>query len=143
MLEGSDWVEHYKPVDLAGKVVLDLGAGEGESARFFLEHGARKVICIEADPKAYENLAKNAQKFPNQLTAIYGYFNLGHLDLEYDFLKCDIEGYEEVLLDVELKTPSVIEVHGLQLKDKFQAKGYRIDKNFNMAGYITYAYWNC
>ncbi len=38
----------------------------------------------------------------------------------------DIEGYEEVLFGLELKTPAAIEVSGLQLCDKFAATGWRI-----------------
>jgi hypothetical protein len=59
----------------------------------------------------------------------------------------DIEGYEEALLGVKLETPAAIEVHGLQLCDKFEAAGWRIkalneecEKGY---GCTKYAYWQC
>jgi len=61
-------------------------------------------------------------------------------------MKMDVEGYEEALLDVELTRPAVIEVHGLQLRDKFQQKGYRIAYNEITAKKyecICFAYWMC
>lgn len=72
-------------------------------------------------------------------------FQLSDLDLDCDFVKIDIEGYEEELLDVDIKKPVVLEVHGLQLRDKFRAKGYSIaesdysSKNFRCG---SFAYKN-
>jgi len=40
------WHKHYLPI---GQTVLDVGAGCGETALFYLKHGAQRVICIEAD----------------------------------------------------------------------------------------------
>ncbi len=62
-------------------------------------------------------------------------------------MQMDIEGYEEALLGVELSVPAVIEVHGLQLRDKFLKKGYRISySNFDVErGFAccSYAFWKC
>ena len=145
--ETSDWEKHYLPIDLHGKVVLDVGAGEGETAMFFLQHGASKVICIEAEPGAYGYLALNQRKHPKYITATNSKFELSQLNIPHDFLKMDIEGYEEILLDVKLKTPAATEVHGLQLCDKFKAAGWRINTtNTDCAkgyGCVRYAYWKC
>jgi hypothetical protein len=144
--EVSSWQAYYLPVDVKGKTVLDVDAGEGESAKFFLEHGAKKVVCIEPDSASYRNLLKNTKRFKG-IEALNEYFSLQHLTIPHDFLKMDIEGYEEALLQTKLDQPAVIEVHGLQLRDKFKASGYRIEysshpdqKEFNCQ---SYAYWNC
>lgn len=41
------WHKVYLP---CGEYPIDIGAGNGETAQFFLNHGAKKVICIEPDP---------------------------------------------------------------------------------------------
>jgi hypothetical protein len=145
--ETSDWEKHYLPVDLRGKVVLDIGAGEGETAMFFLKHGASKVVCVESCPDAYTYLAVNQRNHPHRITAINSKFQISQLNIAHDFLKMDIEGYEEVLLGVKLVTPAAVEVHGLQLSDKFEAAGWRIkpmneecEKGY---GCVKYAYWRC
>jgi SAM-dependent methyltransferase len=141
--ETTDWSKHYLPIDLKGKTVLDVGSGEGETARFFLQHGAAKVICIEPDKEAFSYLKLNASK--NRLIALNKTFELTDLSIPHDFLKMDIEGYEEILLTVKLNTPTVLEVHGLQLRDKFRKAGWRIDNEATKKDYActSYAYWMC
>ncbi len=145
--ETHDWEKHYLPIDLRGKVVLDVGAGEGETAMFFLQHGASKVVCIEPELEAYSYLAFNQRKHSERITAINSKFELRHLKTPHDFLKMDIEGYEEVLLGVELDSPAAIEVHGLQLCDKFKVSGWRINTTNTACakgyGCVRYAYWKC
>jgi hypothetical protein len=114
---------------------------------FFLKHGASKVVCVESCVDAAKYLAANAHNHPDRLTAINDKFQLSHLKIPHDFLKMDIEGYEEVLLSAKLETPAAVEVHGLQLSDKFQAVGWRIKPmNEECAkgyGCVKYAYWRC
>ncbi len=145
--ETVDWEKHYLPIDLRGKVVLDVGAGEGETAMFFLRHGASKVVCVESCVDANKHLAVNERNHPGRIVAITDKFQLSQLEIPHDFLKMDIEGYEEVLLGVKLETPAAVEVHGLQLGDKFEAAGWRIKPmNEECAkgyGCVKYAYWRC
>ena len=122
--EYPQWLEHYVPFSLVGKTILDVGAGEGETARFFLEQGATFVICIEPDPKCLLALRANAKNRP--ITVIPEKFKLEHLKLTFDFMKMDIEGYEEALLGEKIDFPCVIEIHGLQLLDKFTSQGYKL-----------------
>lgn len=138
------WIQSYLALNLAGLTVLDVGAGEGETAKFFLDHGAAKVVCIEPCKKAYRYLARNSSVHPEVL-AVNKRFSLSDLCLPHDFLKCDIEGYEEELLDADLSVPAVVEVHGLQLRDKFKRTGWRICNNNNLNDYgcTSYAYWMC
>lgn len=144
--ESLDWKRHYLPISVKNLVILDVGAGEGETAKFFLDNGARKVICIEPSKESFMYLKRNAASHP--IVPLNKFFEM--LDLltqSFDFLKMDIEGYEESLLETKLSCPAVVEVHGLQLKDKFQKAGWRIKYRSpqDVKGYncLTYAYWNC
>ena len=141
--ETGDWTKHYLPINLKGKTILDVGAGEGETARFFLRHGATKIICIEPNKEAFSYLKLNTSK--NRLVALNKPFELSDLNIPHDLIKMDIEGYEEILLNVELDTPAVVEVHGLQLRDKFKAARWRIDDEATKKDYActSYAYWLC
>lgn len=146
LLFGEDWDKYYLPIDVSDLTILDVGAGEGETAKFFLDRGAAKVICIEPEPTALKTLAKNALNHPGKLEVHAKFFELTDLSIKHDFMKMDIEGYEEILLDLlELPSPSVIEVHGLQLRDKFRKHKYRIDdtSTVNGMGCASFAYWNC
>lgn len=137
----DDWVKHYLPLSLKGKTVLDVGAGEGETAKFYLEHGVRKVICIEPDTQSFRLLQVNAANWP--IECCNKKFDISDLNRSFDFMKMDIEGYEEELLNAEFDKPCVIEVHGLQLRDKFENAGYITTYGSQKAaGCICYAYKN-
>jgi len=79
------WHRAYLPV---GKTVLDLGAGCGETAQFYLNHGAEKVISIESDSNCYNMLRSNFAD-DHRVIPI-----LAHIDS----IKCDIEGGERDLV---------------------------------------------
>lgn len=127
VLEYQDWLENYLPISVKGLTILDVGAGEGETARFYLEHGAKKVLCIEPHHESYLRLAMNAKNRP--MVCFNKRFTLSDLQMQFDFMKMDIEGYEEPLLNVQFTKPCVIEVHGLQLRDKFAKAGWIIKKS--------------
>jgi predicted RNA methylase len=82
------WHRAYLPI---GGTVLDLGAGCGETALFYLNHGAEKVISIESDSDCYEKLRTN---FAGDRRVIA-------LHARVDSIKCDIEGGER---DMVLET---------------------------------------
>jgi SAM-dependent methyltransferase len=81
-LELDLWHRAYLPVK---GTVLDIGAGCGETAFFYLNHGADRVICIECDQTALEYLRENFQK-DSRVTII---------DARIDDIKIDIEGGEK------------------------------------------------
>jgi hypothetical protein len=108
---------------------------------FFLNHGAKSVICIESDNNAYSKLLDNAFYHRDKILPYHHFFKLVQFKMfNFDFMKMDIEGYEEILLKTKLSKPSVIEIHGLQLRDKFQKQEYRI---VNCAMPLSFAYWKC
>ena len=150
--ELTDWQNNYLPIDVKGKTVFDIGAGEGETALFFLANGAKKVYGIELESYPYYTLARNARVInelyrAKKLEVYKRAFKIGDLyHTEIDLIKIDIEGYEESILDVDhntLKTPMVIEIHGLQLKDRFESLGYRLNRHVKAGWWTCYGFWKC
>lgn len=120
----DEWLKYYLPFSVEGLTILDVGAGEGETARFYLEHGAKKVICIESDPEAFKLLLKNSQG--RSMVCLNKKFSISDLNMDFDLVKVDIEGDEEALLNVDCKKAIVVEIHSPQLAEKFRDKGYII-----------------
>jgi len=106
------WERLYLPRFLEGKTVLDVGAGCGETAFFYIYHGAKRVVCIESDPLACKLIEVNRQRLNLNIEIICSKFNLEHLYIPHDFMKMDIEGGEVELLKFDGPiAPCVIEVH--------------------------------
>lgn len=84
--ELPQWHADYLP---AGKTVVDLGAGCGETAHFYMMHGAERVIAIESDQDAYALLVENMKRYGDRVTCILA---------KVDNVKVDIEGGEEGML---------------------------------------------
>jgi 16S rRNA G966 N2-methylase RsmD len=124
------------PFSLKGQTVLDIGATNGEVAWWYLnKFGAKKIICIECDEEKLQYLRQNKAVLKN-IEIIPEQLNMKHLLREdYDFIKCDIEGYEMILIDYmnqgyKLK-PCVLEVHTNWIKDRFVEKGFSVRKTTN------------
>ena len=88
--ELNQWHTQYLPVS---GTVLDLGAGCGETALFYLNHGATHVVCIEGDLRASSFLRQNFGN-DSRVTIVPRYVSS---------IKVDIEGWEKGM---------VVEVHG-------------------------------
>jgi hypothetical protein len=80
---------------LEGKEVMDLGAGCGETAFLFLNHGASRVHCFESDPAALELLKRNFGGDPRVTIN----------QVQIGFIKIDIEGAEKDMV-VETHFPA-------------------------------------
>ena len=91
--ELEKWHEYYLPAQ--GKTVLDLGAGCGETAFFYLNHGAKHVISVEPPGPALDLLRRNFGDDP-RVTIV---------PASVDRIKIDIEGFEEGML-VETHFPT-------------------------------------
>jgi hypothetical protein len=96
--EKSLWEKWYGN-DFRNKIVLDIGAGAGETASFFFNRGAKMVVAIENNETALKYLEENRLRNNWFLAIIRTPFNLSHLNLPHDYLKMDIEGAEIALLD--------------------------------------------
>jgi len=113
-------VAAYRTLDVRGKVVLDVGAFNGDSARLFLKNGARKVIAIESNPDYARKI-----NMP-RVEVIAEPFRLEHLSIPHDCCKFDIEGWEALLIPVAEKLkPTVLEAHNWWVVEQFENKGFR------------------
>ena len=125
------WEYQYLPVDVKGKVILDIGAGEGESAVLYLSHGAEKVTAIEPNPVAFKVLEENVKANDLPIVAINEKFDLKHLQIDHDFLKMDIEGHEVSLLDLPADYDlGQCAIEGHPLNGRFV--GHEIAKKFGL-----------
>jgi hypothetical protein len=106
------WEKNYLPVSAKGKVVLDVGAGCGETSAFYIAHGASKVVAIEPDKRAYSLLVRNVKANSLNVVPIRKPFELSDLSIPHDLLKIDAEGAEVALLDYQgLLGDCVVEAH--------------------------------
>ncbi len=51
----------YLDIDVNGELVLDIGAGYGETAIYFSKRGASRVIAIEPCPSIYSEMLENLE----------------------------------------------------------------------------------
>lgn len=105
-----------------GKTILDIGAYNGDTAKLFYNNGAEFVICIEKDKEIFNEIKKNIKYSAYLLNESFNPDK--HLKLNYDAIKCDIEGYEILLLDYNITVPIVVEVHNWYLYEQFLKHGY-------------------
>jgi hypothetical protein len=118
-----EWERYYlPPFSLSGRTVLDVGAGCGESALFYLVHGADKVICVESNPTSLSFLKENAETNNWNVEIVPGDFSLAMLDYPVDFMKMDCEGCELALLKVDKLPPLSLEVHDLSVLQSLTRK---------------------
>src|SRR6266540_4032936 len=110
--ELEQWHRGYLPKDGVAGTVLDVGAGNGETAQFFLNHGAEHVICIEP----YSDLLVQNFGKDDRVTIVPRSVNL---------VKVDCEGGERNM---------VIEVH-------FQYRWMKIKESVNLKTIRLEEYW--
>lgn len=118
--EWKDWIRFYLPhFSLKEKTVLDVGAGCGETAYFYFQHGAEKIIAIEMDELQVSLLKKNAEVNKWNIKLIPRAFEIEDLRREkFDLAKIDIEGGERELLKLDkIDFPLVLEAHGTYMRD--------------------------
>jgi hypothetical protein len=123
--ESRRW-NYYLPLNgVKGKLILDVGGGCGETAKFFLEHGAFRVDIIESNEKCREFLDYNSEY--HNIRAWIKKFDIRDIYYDYyDLIKLDIEGYETELIPYldEFNIDMVLETHSRYVTDKFIEKGF-------------------
>jgi len=125
--EGEDWERNYlplKPVPKKG-MILDAGAGEGETILFYAKRGFRNFVAVESDLKAYSHLLRNVERlkmFGLQVVARNKSFDAEDLE-GVKFAKIDVEGGERELLAVDsLPCEMIVEIHNSSLFHDFKSK---------------------
>ena len=124
-IDWNDYQRFYVPKGgLKGLQVLDVGAGEGETAKFFIEQGASLVVCVEKDLEKVKRLRINAEHFGWPVRIIPGPFYYTQVYLYGgDFVKVDVEGAESELLELpKIDFRLAVEIHGRELYQKFRTK---------------------
>jgi hypothetical protein len=104
--------EHYRGLPVLDRLVLDLGALDGDTAIYFRLRGARHVVAVECDPNAARRLRSNlARNGVTEVTVVEERAQrlepyIEQLDRAVPdaasrpiSLKMDIEGDEEPLLE--------------------------------------------
>ena len=124
--EFTKWPRDYKfPSSLKNKTILDIGAGCGETIFYFALKGCRNFIAVEPNTQCADLLRKNAENNALNIRVYNDIFRKSHLNGNFDFIKCDCEGGESILLEEEISKPTSLEVHGLDLIKKFQEKHFK------------------
>lgn len=127
--ESMLWAKFYLPLSVKGMTILDVGAGCGETAAFYLSHGAKGVVAIEPNPFAFTLLQVNAKKLGGRIKPIFDFFKISQLSIKHDFLKMDAEGAENELLKYNGELgPCVIEAH----ENKFVGIAENLAKRFGL-----------
>ena len=128
IFELPEFKKYYlPPFSLKGKTVLDIGACCGETAWFYLKQGAQKVICIEPDPTRVKMIEINKKNLNMNVEIIADCFRPEHLSLEHNFVKCDIEGYETLLLPyAKSLKPCILEAHTWLIREQFEKEGFHV-----------------
>jgi SAM-dependent methyltransferase len=131
LYERKRWENQYlPPYGVKDKTILDIGAGAGETAKFFLDHGAKNIIAVEINPYALPSLRRNASK--HHITVIEKPFATSMLQLPHDYMKMDIEGYETSLLMDDClewyKKPCIVEAHNKFIIDGLTKAGFQGDE---------------
>jgi hypothetical protein len=121
--EWQAWKNWYLPPwSLKGKTVLDVGAGCGETALFYYYHGAKKVIAVEPQASITPLLKTNMERNKWDMQIVEGPFQLSMLGWNFDFMKMDGEGCEDLLLEVDRLPPCAIEVHRGPILDSLKER---------------------
>lgn len=120
--------DFYSFPKIGDLTILDIGAGCGETAWKFLDDGAKSVIAIECDPKRFHMLQQNVVKLGMAVLPVGEPFQIEHLSrFNYDLIKCDVEGYEMLLVEYGgVLKPCIVEVHTNWIRDRFIDHGFRI-----------------
>ena len=115
--EWSAWIKCYTPSLPFTKdsLVLDAGAGEGETVFFFYMLGFRRFRCIELNPEKFRILETNTQVLRDAGCELENRPFTAYDVIGVDFAKIDVEGGERELLNLSPSTlpkEVVLETHG-------------------------------
>ena len=148
-LTQENFENHWGYPDFKDKVILDLGADMGSTAKCFLAYGAKKAICVEGDSGLFETLKKTHPDA--ELCFIDSEEKMKSLLTKYDadIVKIDIEHGEKWLLPqtdelIGKFKEWLIEWHTGILRDEIEKKfikaGFSVVKKFGWTTEIGVTY---
>jgi SAM-dependent methyltransferase len=100
-------------------LILDAGAGEGETVMFYYLLGFRRFRCVEPNRLAFELLKGNVAKLGNTEIHLFNRRFSAHDVYGVDFAKIDVEGGEVELIEADkrnLPREIVVETHSLAVQ---------------------------
>ena len=102
----------YKFLPVNGNVVIDIGASIGDSSIYFASQGAKKVIALEPDARAFELAKKNiaANNFDDKIDLIQAGCT-GTNTFHYDsYVLRDSMNLEQILDKCEKTLPKILKL---------------------------------
>jgi len=133
----KDDIAAYSLLPVRGKVVLDIGAYDGDTAELFLRLGAKRVICIEPNFNRYMKIVRNLCYRGKPVIADDKQFDETDLkDYNWDCMKMDCEGYEALLYErgwhkYIQDRPVVLEAHNWHVKEELEKIGFTTIKTLD------------
>lgn len=134
--EWDNWKEEYFIPSNKIQTVFDVGCDYGSTMLFFdVEYGIKNFIINDIDKLCIDIAMLNSRL--NDWNIIKSYsepFNLDMLyDNQFDLMKMDIEGGEEILLSLpEINFPLILEVHNRILEEEFRKRKFIVTKRRNV-----------
>ena len=112
--EFQEWEKYYLPPASVPKhaLILDVGARDGDSALFYVNHGYTNLRLIEPNPEYWPNLLANAEelRLRADIEVRQKRFTLDDLD-GVAFVKMDCEGCEQEYDYKNFGIPYAVETH--------------------------------
>ena len=138
------WNTQTLGVSYKDKIILDLGAANGDSAGYFIFEGAKCVIAVDGDVKLFGQLKENSKAFEGKIIPILLQIekpeDIEKLIVEFkpDIVKSDIEGAEVHLYNIKdeiwkMVPEYLVESHegyGFVKDEVMRQKCKRINYNF-------------
>jgi len=141
-------IKNLLEMDLAGKALLDMGAGTGVLAIIALHFGARPVYAVDNDKWAYKNMLDNFKK--NQATGIYAFsgdaallkdlpvFDIILANINRNILLADMNKYVEKLnKNAQLVLSGFYEQDAEIIKNKAENLGMIFEKEMTKNNWMS------
>ena len=122
----------YSRLNVKDKVVIDRGAYRGETAEYFLEKGAKRVIAFEPNMDNYNDIKDN--EFIDKSFVPLREDTVDSILSRGECIKCDCEGAERYILNASPETMAkiseiIIEVHDNIDSDMWWKLSYFLKQN--------------
>jgi hypothetical protein len=157
--EAEEMNKHYDSnaigITYENKIILDLGAANGDSSEYFIHMGARFVIAVDGAKDRYENLVENSKLFNGKIIPILLFITkpeeIENLIIVHkpDIVKADIEGAEIYLCAIKdeiwnMVPEYIVETHEGYLHnsedEKMREKCNRLNYRILKDKIITYSH---